>query len=137
LSIKTDDDSEPVVRTVLSVNEEDHSMTFAGDIPEGSHARLMKANFDRLIDAASGAATNTFTSFNGMQPELALLISCVGRKLVLDQRVDEEVESVRDILGDKTAMTGFYSYGEISPLTKSNKCELHNQTMTITAFSEI
>ena len=89
LSIKIDDDSEPVVRTVLSVSEEDHSMTFAGDIPEGSHARLMKANFDRLIDAASGAASDTFTAFNGMQPELALLISCVGRKLVLDQRVDE------------------------------------------------
>lgn len=137
LSIKINDSSEPVVRTVLSVSEEEQSMTFAGDIPEGSMARLMKANFDRLIDAASGAATNTFAPFNGMQPELALLISCVGRKLVLDQRVDEEVESVRDILGEKTFMTGFYSYGEISPLTKSNKCELHNQTMTITAFSEI
>jgi hypothetical protein len=137
LSIKTDDDSEPVVRTVLSVNEAEHSMTFAGDIPLGSQARLMKANFDRLIDAASGAASNTFTPFNGMQPELAILISCVGRKLVLDQRVEEEVESVRGILGDKTKLTGFYSYGEISPLMKSNKCELHNQTMTITAFSEI
>ena len=137
LSIKTDDDSEPVVRTVLSVNEAEHSMTFAGDIPLGSQARLMKANFDRLIDAASGAASNTFTPFNGMQPELAILISCVGRKLVLDQRVEEEVESVRGILGDKTKMTGFYSYGEISPLMKSPKCELHNQTMTITAFSEI
>ena len=137
LSIKIDDDSEPVVRTVLSVNEADHSMTFAGDIPEGSFARLMKANFDRLIDAASGAATSTLTPFNDMQPQLALLISCVGRKLVLDQRVDEEVESVRSILGDKTKMTGFYSYGEISPLKKSTNCELHNQTMTITAFSEI
>ena len=137
LAIKIEDDSEPLVRTVLSVNEADHSMTFAGDIPLGSHARLMKANFDRLIDAASGAATNTFAPFKGMQPELAILISCVGRKLVLDQRVEEEVESVRSILGEKTFMTGFYSYGEISPLTKSNKCELHNQTMTITAFSEI
>jgi len=137
LSVKLEDDSEPFVRTVLSVNETDHSMTFAGDIPEGSFARLMKANFDRLIDAASGAAANTFTPFKGMQPELAILISCVGRKLVLDQRVDEEVESVRSILGDNTKMTGFYSYGEISPLMKSPKCELHNQTMTITAFSEI
>lgn len=137
LSVRTSDDSEPYVRTVLSVSEEDQSMTFAGDIPEGSYARLMKANFDRLIDAASGAANSTFTPFNGLQPELALLISCVGRKLVLDQRVEEEVESVRNILGDKTFMTGFYSYGEISPLMKSTKCELHNQTMTITAFSEI
>ncbi|MDB5283385.1 MAG: hypothetical protein JWO06_2460, partial [Bacteroidota bacterium] len=137
LSIITDEDSEPVVRTILSVNEDEHSMTFAGDMPEGAQARLMKANFDRLIDAASGAAASSFAPFGTHKPQLALLISCVGRKLVLDQRVDEEVESVRSILGPDTYMTGFYSYGEISPLKNSGSCQLHNQTMTITTFSEI
>ena len=72
----------------------------------------------------------------GVSAQLALLISCVGRKLVLKQRVEEEVEAVGDVLGDKTVMTGFYSYGEISPFTPAAKCELHNQTMTITTFSE-
>ncbi|MFI4963430.1 MAG: FIST signal transduction protein, partial [Legionellales bacterium] len=137
LSIKLEENSEPVVRTILSVNEEDQSMTFAGDMPEGAQARLMKANFDRLIDAASEAATSSYTPFANHKPELALLISCVGRKLVLDQRVDEEVESVRNILGPEAFLTGFYSYGEISPLKESTKCSLHNQTMTITTFSEV
>ena len=131
------ENDEPVVRTILSVNEADHSMTFAGNMPEGAYARLMKANFDRLVDAASDAATSSFTPFNSHKPELAILISCVGRKLVLNQRVDEEVESVRSVLGPNTKITGFYSYGEISPLTNSVNCELHNQTMTITALSEI
>ena len=95
----------------------------------------MKANFDRLIDGAIGAAENTFGK-NKLEPALALLISCVGRKLVLKQRIDEEVEGVRQVFGPKIAITGFYSYGEISPFSVGTKCTLHNQTMTITTFSE-
>jgi hypothetical protein len=97
----------------------------------------MKANFDRLIDGAIGAAQTSYEAIGQTSPELALLISCVGRKLVLKQRIEEEVEGVRDTLGEKTVLAGFYSYGEISPFTPSAKCELHNQTMTITTLSEM
>jgi hypothetical protein len=136
LSLRTDQGETGVVRTILSVNEDDQSMTFAGDVPEGSYARLMKANFDRLIDGAMGAARISRTAAGADSPDLAILISCVGRKLVLRQRIEEEVEGVRQILGERTALTGFYSYGEICPFTPGSKCELHNQTMTITTFSE-
>lgn len=125
-----------LVRTVLSIDEKEKSMTFAGDVPEGTYARLMKANFDRLIDGAADAARFSLTGLDTFKPELAVLISCVGRKLVLKQRVEEEVEGVRDTLGPQTILTGFYSYGEICPHGGITKCELHNQTMTITAFAE-
>lgn len=125
-----------VVRTILAINEDEHSMTFAGDVPEGGYARLMKANFDRLIDGAVGAAKNSLGASPGSEAELAILISCVGRKMVLKQRVEEEVEGVREVLGERPTLTGFYSYGEISPFTPNAKCELHNQTMTVTTFRE-
>ncbi len=96
----------------------------------------MKANFERLIDGAATAAQSSYETIGSVTPDLAILISCVGRKLVLKQRMEEEVEGVRDVLGDKTVVSGFYSYGEISPLNPSTKCELHNQTMTITTLSE-
>ncbi len=134
LRIKQGDD--PIVRTILAINEEDQSLTFAGDIPVGSYVRLMKANFDRLIDGAVGAAKSTLTNENNNNPDLAILISCVGRKLLLKQLVEEEVEGVKEILGPNTVLCGFYSYGEISPFSKDAKCELHNQTMTITTFKE-
>lgn len=124
------------VRTILSVDEATQSLTFAGDVPQGALARLMKANFDRLIDGASGAASVTHEALGQRPAELALLISCVGRKLVLQQRTEEEVEAVRGILGDPPVLAGFYSYGEISPLTPGARCDLHNQTMTITTLSE-
>jgi hypothetical protein len=136
LSLRNQDGESGVVRTILAVNEERQTMTFAGDMPEGSYARLMKANFDRLIDGAAGAAGICKKAINSSAPELAILISCVGRKMVLGQRVEEEVESVRDVFGSPTILTGFYSYGEISPFAQDAKCELHNQTMTITTLTE-
>jgi len=136
LSVRIKTGDRGVVRTILSVNEEDQSMTFAGDVPEGAYARLMKANFDRLIDGAVEAAKSSLAMI-GTSPEFAILISCVGRKLILKQRIEEELEGVRDVLGEQTILSGFYSYGEISPFSKDAHCELHNQTMTITAFSEV
>jgi hypothetical protein len=94
----------------------------------------MKSNCDRLIDGAVGAAKVCQQTTGAAQ--LAVLISCVGRKLVLKQRVEEEIEGVRDVLGSQAALTGFYSYGEICPFVPGGRCELHNQTMTITTFAE-
>ncbi len=137
LNLRITQGDDPIVRTILAVNEENQSLTFAGDIPVGSYVRLMKANFDRLIDGAVGAAKSTLTNENNNNPDLAILISCVGRKLVLKQLIEEELEGVKEILGPNTTLCGFYSYGEISPFSKDAKCELHNQTMTITTFKEI
>ncbi|HLZ17996.1 MAG TPA: FIST N-terminal domain-containing protein, partial [Smithellaceae bacterium] len=136
LSIRTKTGETGIVRTILAVNEEEKSMTFAGDIPEGAYARFMKANFERLIDGANGAAVRSREGLGASAPELAILISCVGRKLVLKQRTEEEVEAVRDVLGGNPKLTGFYSYGEISPFMTGAPCALHNQTMTITTFTE-
>lgn len=134
LSMRDSEERRPVVRTILGINEEEKSLTFAGDIPEGSFVRLMKANNDRLINGAEEAAV-VARDGKTAAPEFALLVSCVGRKLVLKQIVEEEVECVSAVL-DKPIMTGFYSYGEIAPFNQDAVCELHNQTMTITTFRE-
>ncbi len=137
LSIRLNGSERKLVRTILAVDEENDTMTFAGDMPVGAHVRLMKANFDKLIDAAATAANDCFMDVLPQQPEVALLISCVGRKLILQDRVEEEVEAAQNIFGPETCVTGFYSYGEISPFTPGAGCELHNQTMTITTLSEV
>ena len=136
LCVRAGKDDAYVVRTILGIDEKEQTMTFAGDVPEGWQARLMRANFDRLIDGAMGAARASQAGLHEVQAELAILISCVGRRLVLQQRTEEEVEGVRNVLGEGPAITGFYSYGEIAPFSQGVKCELHNQTMTITVFSE-
>tara|TARA_R110002072_G_scaffold147389_2_gene294609 strand:+ start:1647 stop:2768 length:1122 start_codon:yes stop_codon:yes gene_type:complete len=134
LSMRLSENDSPVVRTILAIDEKEQSLTFAGDIPEGAYVKLMKANVDRLINGAEGAAKVSTDSDH--RPELAILISCVGRKLVLKQLVEEEVEAVQEVVGDDVSICGFYSYGEIAPFIQNSKCELHNQTMTITTFAE-
>ncbi len=126
-----------LVRTILSVNEEDQSMVFAGDIPENTVVQLMRANLSRLIDAA-GVAGNLsmdkmIKNHNGVT--VAIAISCVGRRLVLGQKTDDELEVLKECLPANSNLVGFYSYGELSSQGYSN-CELHNQTMTVTVFQE-
>ncbi len=137
LSLRTSAGEEPVVRTILAIDREAQSLTFAGDLPEGSSVKFMKANVDRLINGAENAANVSLTPLEGSNVEFAILISCVGRKLVLKQLVEEEVEAVKDVFGEQVTLTGFYSYGEIAPFLKDAVCELHNQTMTITTFTEV
>lgn len=134
LSIRPSRDAEgsEVVRTIVGIDEAAKSMTFAGDVPTGYLARLMRGNFDNLVDGAGKAAEAAGTG----KPCLAVLVSCIGRKLLMGQRIVEEVEIVSDVLGGKANLIGFYSYGEISPHGFTGKCELHNQTMTITTISE-
>lgn len=127
--------TQPVVRTILSINNEEKSMTFAGDIPEGSKVRFMKANFNKLTMSAADAAKQTIKN-TGAYPEFALLISCVGRKLILGEKTAEEVKAVSAAFNHSTVLAGFYSYGELSPFNDGGACQLHNQTMTITSFFE-
>lgn len=123
-----------VVRTIVAVDEDAQSMTFAGNVPEGYTAQLMRGNFENLIDGAGLAAEAATLDTAGDQ--LAILISCIGRKLLLGQRISDEVEVVRDSFGGHMPQIGFYSYGEISPHAASGMCELHNQTMTVTVLAE-
>ena len=121
-----------IVRTIVGVDEAAQTMTFAGDVPNGWTAQLMRGPFDGLVEGASQAGQAA--SVTG--PSLAILVSCIGRKLLMGQRVADEVEAAAESLGTNAVLTGFYSYGEIAPHGFSGRCELHNQTMTITTIAE-
>jgi len=124
----------PFVRTILSVNEEDQSMTFAGDVPEGATARLMRTTEEGLIEGAENAAQQIDPAHDD-RTSLTIAISCVGRRLVMGENCEEETEATQDMLGSKNVQIGFYSYGELAP-TGFSQCGLHNQTMTLTTLSE-
>jgi hypothetical protein len=129
-----------LIRTILGMDESAGSLTLAGDIDPDGYLRLMHASTDALVDGAETAAQTakrTQLNFPRHKAEgLALMVSCVGRKLVMGGRVDEEIEAVADVLGQGAVLAGFYSNGEISPQDGGSDCKLHNQTMTITLLTE-
>ena len=127
-------DGTKLVRTILSINEENQSMVFAGNVPVGSKVQFMMANFDRVIESASNAALKSQIKDNEY-PDLTIMVSCVGRKLVMQNRTEEEIEAVAETYNEESTFCGFYSNGEICPTTDGVN-SLHNQTMTITTFKE-
>jgi hypothetical protein len=136
-AILSDDRQESgLIRTLLGIDESNGSLTLAGDIPDGGYLKLMHASTEALVDGAEAAAEAARRMLTDDSPGLALLVSCIGRKLVMGDRVDEEVEVVGAVFGQGCVLSGFYSNGEISPFIESTDCKLHNQTMTITYLSE-
>jgi hypothetical protein len=133
LAVRLDDSTGWVVRTVLAVDEEQQSLTFAGDVPQGAISQLMRASVDRLVDGAVEAAGDAVGAPGG--PVLAVAVSCVGRRLVMGRRTEDELDAVQAVLPPGSALAGFYSYGELSPLD-GGPCRLHNQTMTVTTLRE-
>jgi len=134
-SVRTNENDRAVTRSVLAVDEEEKSLTFAGDVPEGSMARLMKTSIDGLIEGAEIAAINARVMHESNA--LGLVVSCVGRRLVLNQLADEEIEAINDVLGERVSLIGFYSYGELAPFSNEiTSCQLHNQTLTLTVIYE-
>jgi len=122
-----------IVRTILSIDEAAGTMTFAGNMPVGATVRLMRASQEELISGAEDAARSAAT-----QPtSLVFCVSCVGRRIVLGHRTEEELEGVRAAFGPGPVLTGFYSYGELAPSGHSGSCQLHNQTMTVTSIAEL
>ncbi len=134
LALRSDGDDKELVRTILAVDERTESLVFAGEIPTGHRAKLMQASFERLLDGAEGAAEFALerTSPNA---KLSIAISCVGRRLVMGERAEDELEATLHVLPPGICQIGFYSYGEISPFMEGS-CDLHNQTMTLTTIGE-
>ena len=135
LNVQSANEEQSFVRTILNIDESKNTMILAGDIPENSKVQLMMTNIDNIANASELAARQALEKRKS-KPQLALLVSCIGRKLVLDQRVEEEIDEVVSIIGKDTKVCGFYSYGEIAPFNLEINCQLHNQTMTITLISE-
>ncbi|MEF3077821.1 FIST signal transduction protein [Winogradskyella poriferorum] len=135
LNVTSENEKQSIVRSILNIDEENNAVILAGDITKNSKVQLMMTNVDNIANASERAAKQAL-ELRETKPELAMLVSCIGRKLVLDQRVEEEIEEVIEVLGNDTTISGFYSYGEIAPFHGEVACQLHNQTMTITLMSE-
>jgi hypothetical protein len=135
LSIQATQTDRALIRALLAIDETAKSLTFAGDMPQGHLCKLMHANLDSLIESAGLAAIEAQPA-SQTEAGLCLLVSCVGRRLVMGQMTEDELDIVQEKLGGNTLITGFYSYGELAPFSEDMRCQLHNQTMTLTTIYE-
>ena len=137
LGLRLEGTKSRLIRSALSINKKDGSMTFSGDVPEGGSVRMMKTNVSNLIDSAAAAARRSLTNFKIKNPDFSLVINCVGRSEILNEWSQEENDAIINNIGKDTSVMGTYSHGEFSPLDKNKKSELQNQSIIITSFKEI
>jgi len=136
-AIMSEDKKITVIRTLLGIDDKNNSLTFAGNVAEGSTVRFLKSDHDQLVNGASEAARQILNKdINVNDKAIAICVSCVGRKLVMQEQVSDEVFAVQRLLGVQTGITGFYSNGEICSGERDGESMLHNQTMTIAYLSE-
>jgi hypothetical protein len=131
-----DSPAEPLVRTIRGIDEARGSLHFAGDMPSGYRARLMKAQPGSLVNSARQAMASASHMMSGHSAQLALVVSCECRKIVMQQELVQELQAAREALGAATSISGFFSYGELAPLGEAMACALHNQTVTVTTLAE-
>ncbi len=125
-----------LVRSVLAINEGHRSLTFAGDMPEGTQVEVLGAISSQLITGAGDACRNAAKQIEiRSAPTLALMVSSVGRRVVLGDRADDELSAALEALPDDVASVGFYGYGGLAGFA-GRAAELHNQTFLVTLISE-
>lgn len=123
-----------LIRAVFTVDEEKKSILLAGDIATGTKIKFMRATNNNLVEGAKDAAVKA--KMGTKDSSLVLCISCVARKFVMGEAVDDEIAAVQETFGSESGLVGFYAHGEIGPFFTSTDCQLHNQTMTIAVISE-
>ncbi len=134
LNISSKSLDKPIVRSVQTVDEKAGSLVLFGQVEEGMTVQLMKTYQDNVI---SGGAESAKLAANAIDNQsFAIVVSCVGRRIILGPLTEEELTEAHEVLGPNTKMSGFYSYSELSPCNESGQCLLHNQTITITTLFE-
>ncbi len=133
--VSIDDQEYFQLRCGLMVDHENGTISLAGSIPEGSSITLTTASRRDIINGAKNAAEQALKNLRGAKPEAILMFSCVGRKLVLGRRTEEEILAVRKIIGEDVPIIGFYTYGEIGPIDKLKDdlaiTKFHNETVVL------
>lgn len=114
-------------RSLRRLDEAAGIVELSGDVRVGDQVRLGMGDVRSLLEAAEQLRP-------GMEPEAAMMFSCLGRRSVLGEYGQRrERRFLRKALG--LLPVGFHDFGEIGPTT-GGPIALYNQTATLTLLAE-
>lgn len=136
LGIATEENEEFLIRDPITVDEQG-AITCAAEIPVGAKVYIMIGSREEAIEAAQEAAKQAMAQIEGRQIKAAILFNCIARKKLLMAKKQEEIDRIRQILGEEVPLIGFYTYGEQAPLGKEiATCSFHNETDVLFILAE-
>lgn len=136
LGIQENEESDLIIRSIDGILEQDKALHFNGDIPTGYISWFMSGQLETFAAGASKAATQARASVPDV-PQAALLVSCLGRQLIMGASVIYELDAINEVLTDAVPVAGFHSAGEFSQEKQSCRSIFQTQTMTVTLLAEL
>lgn len=114
-----------------------------GDIPVGSQIRLMIGTQESCLlatqQAAQEAKMSMISSGLGLEykdriPDIMFVFDSISRYILLRRNAIQELNIIKEVVGENTPIIGLYTYGEQAPLkavSYHGQSHFHNQTITI------
>ncbi len=115
-------------RAVL-LKHDDGSLTFAGNIKEGTKVRFGIGDIGNILKNSSYSTRKVLSEMQ-YKPEAVFVYSCMARRRFMKEYIYDELK----ILSNIGAVSGFFTYGEFYHEGKRN--QLLNETMTMLILSE-
>lgn len=123
-----------LLRATMSVDRQEGSIRFAGEIPEGAEVHLTCGDNSSILEASSEAARLADEEIGDIQPRMVFFYSCMARKIILGQRTQEELDRIRRVFGAEVPIIGFYTYGEYCRVGCGSPSLFHNETATVSVI---
>lgn len=121
-----------LLRTPAGVDAETGALRAFGAVPQGSHVRACSGGVDEVLGSVADVLDRTGSS--AFRPAAAVAVSCAGRRWLLGERYEEEIQRLRAGLGRETPLVGFLSFGEIGPFREGeaySPAHFHNETLVL------
>jgi len=125
LAVYPDNNDDFYLRSVFYSNEENGTLTFAGNVEEGATVQISHSTKERILDACNDSIKHSLSSFKGGKIETAICFSCTGRKAQLGTQISKEIDLLKSNQPD-LQFFGFYSFGEFSPFHNDKPSFFHN-----------
>ena len=131
------EEEEYMLRNVLRVDRSG-SLVYAGEVPEGSEVRLMMGSKKKALEAAHRAAEQAKAALGDRPASFGLVFSSCSRSRLFGRQGEKEIQIIRQTLGERVPLIGFYDYGEQAPLTAAGfrgRSYFHNETLVVVAVA--
>lgn len=138
-----DEESHEMLLRAPFIAGADGSITFGGEVPEGSQVQLTIGTKEQAVAAAETAGHEAVNEL-GVKPSGALLYSCHVRNTLYASRDEAklEIEAIQRSIGQNTPLAGFYTYAEQAPINgesvnlKTCNPVSHNETIVAVLIAE-
>ena len=125
---------EYIIRYIVGKDDREGSITIQSDVREGTELWLVRRDKELITSGMRAISRQIKDRLGTRKPKFVLQFECVGRGKVVFRESEKAdlISFIQKEIGRDIPWMGFYTYGEIGPITTYN-C-FHNFTSVVSAI---